>query len=75
MNQCQAHNAPELPYLQWHYDAERRGKRGERQYKCLLCGLWQWEEHYTDKNAMGDSDLMERKRAMAAYRKEKKAAR
>lgn len=34
-------------YLQWHYDSERRFKRGERQRQCPSCGLWFWADEWT----------------------------
>jgi hypothetical protein len=74
VHSCPAHNEPALGYLQWHYDAERRGKAGERQRKCLLCGLWIWEEHYTDFEAMGDTEMMEKKRERVARMEIKRAA-
>ncbi len=33
-------------YLQWHYDSERRFKRGERQRQCPACSLWFWADEW-----------------------------
>lgn len=33
-----------LSYMQWHYDADRRHKSGQRQVQCPECGLWQWPD-------------------------------
>lgn len=33
-----------LPYLQFHADAERRHKRGERQVWCRKCRIWVWPD-------------------------------
>ena len=40
-NRCQ-YAQPELDYMAWHYDAELRAKRGEKQFKCPECGLYHW---------------------------------
>lgn len=32
----------EMGYLQWHADAERRTKLGQKQYQCRCHGLWLW---------------------------------
>lgn len=58
---CPAHNAPKLGYIAWHADATERGRRRELQYRCRLCGLWQWGEHYTDPAAMGPTASMANK--------------
>ncbi len=44
-DKCQ-HTKENLGYLNWHYDAERRQKKGEEQKKCPVCKLWIWESHY-----------------------------
>jgi hypothetical protein len=33
---------PPLGYLEWHADAERRHKAGQRQTWCERCQKWQW---------------------------------
>lgn len=33
-----------LGYLQAHFDAERRIKRGERQVFCKTCQKWRWPD-------------------------------
>ena len=53
MVKCPAHDAPTLGYLAASDDAEQRLKRRECQYRCLLCNLWIWGQHYTDRDAMG----------------------
>jgi hypothetical protein len=37
----------ELGYMDWHYDAERRHKRGERQRYCGVCKRWVWPDRGT----------------------------
>lgn len=34
-----------LGYLAWHYDAERRYRRGQRQVYCTACRKWRWPDH------------------------------
>lgn len=41
IHKCQAQT---LGYLQAHFDAERRIKRGERQVFCKTCQKWQWPD-------------------------------
>lgn len=31
-------------YAQWHYEAQRRAKRGMKQKKCACHGLWLWAD-------------------------------
>jgi hypothetical protein len=31
---------PSIGYMQWHAEAERRSKAGERQVQCPKCKLW-----------------------------------
>lgn len=41
IHKCQAQT---LGYLQAHFDAERRIKRGERQVFCKVCQKWRWPD-------------------------------
>ncbi len=43
-----------LGYLEWHADAERRTKRGERQQRCPKCGLYYWPALQKPKEAAHD---------------------
>lgn len=45
---CPLHGDPQLPYLAWHEDAERRSTRGERQRRCPTCKLWIWPEFFKE---------------------------
>ena len=42
LTKCEDHEINDLGYLAFHEDAEIRMARGERQYKCAECGLYQW---------------------------------
>lgn len=44
LTSCDQHTINDLPYLAKAEDADRRMARGERQYRCAECGLWQWPE-------------------------------
>jgi len=44
LTSCDQHTVSIDGYLAFHEDAERRTARGERQYRCGECGLWQWPE-------------------------------
>ena len=43
-------NPPDLGYMAFHSDADRRHKRGERQVYCGVCKRWQWPEHVSDEH-------------------------
>ena len=43
MPSCLHHPEPELGYSQWHFDAERREKLGQRQIWCNHCKSYVWE--------------------------------
>lgn len=43
---CSEHKQSKLGYLQWHDDAERRTKAGQKQKQCPKCSLWLWEDEY-----------------------------
>ena len=34
--------------MEWHADADRRHRRGERQRQCPVCRLWLWAHEYGD---------------------------
>lgn len=41
----------DIPYLAWHYEADRRYRRGERQLCCSVCELWffpKWKDDVRD---------------------------
>ena len=42
LTKCEQHEIINLPYVTFHEDAEIRMARGEKQYKCKECGLYQW---------------------------------
>lgn len=68
MGKCQE---PDLGYIQWHADADRRHKAGERQLWCGACGKWVWEEHVSDEHRPrcvtkhGFDEMVKRGQAMA----------
>jgi len=41
---CPRCKPSKLGYMQAHYDARRRLKRGERQVRCPGCGRWKWQD-------------------------------
>lgn len=41
ITQCQT---PDLPYLAYHPNADRRTAEGQRQTHCAVCQRWQWED-------------------------------
>ena len=41
---CLEHKQKELGYLQWHSDAERRTKAGQKQKQCPKCLYWFWKD-------------------------------
>ncbi len=45
---CQ-HGTQDLGYREWHADAERRHKRGEKQSYCGVCGKWVWNPLFTSR--------------------------
>jgi hypothetical protein len=47
MSKCEE---PDLGYMQWHADAERRHRAGERQLWCGMCGKWIWEAHISEEH-------------------------
>lgn len=55
-SRCEQHEINNLPYLAFHEDAEIRTKRGERQYKCAECGLWQWPRPATQRDSAPPRD-------------------
>lgn len=46
---CTWHKPDNLSYTHFHYDAEERGARGERQRQCTMCGLWHWPHEWGDE--------------------------
>jgi hypothetical protein len=44
MKTCADYHRPEpkLGYREWHADADRRIKRGQKQRRCPACKLWVW---------------------------------
>ena len=41
IEKCQT---PELSYLNWHHDAEKRIENGEEQSWCKVCKRWKWQD-------------------------------
>jgi len=41
---CSRHKPKQLGYLQWHYWAEQKTKRGAKQKQCPKCGRWYFRE-------------------------------
>ena len=50
INSCQTN---ELGYLQWHYDAARRHKAGQRQVWCMTCERYQWPDQLCEISVVG----------------------
>ena len=48
MTKCKHRKPPRLPYMADQADARRRMKRGERQHRCPVCGLWIWGEFWEE---------------------------
>jgi hypothetical protein len=53
LERCEQHVISNLPYLAFHEDAEIRTARGEHQYKCKECGLYQWPRDPKQSQAAG----------------------
>lgn len=43
---CPWHKPTQLGYLQFHEDASKRDKNGERQKQCHVCGYWFWPHEF-----------------------------
>lgn len=46
--QVAACQKPDLPYMEWHADADRRVAAGEEQTYCQTCERWKWPDHARD---------------------------
>lgn len=53
-------------YLQWHYEADRRHKAGQRQSWCVKCGLWRWpDEECCDGERITQADFKRREKQLS----------
>ncbi len=43
---CAHRQQPDMDYVHWHEDADRRLAAGERQRRCRACGLYVWGEFW-----------------------------
>jgi len=48
---CAHRPEPELGYMQWMADAERRRSRGEKQRWCNGCIRYVWDEYWPNASA------------------------
>lgn len=44
--ECPWHQSPEMGYLRWHRDAEKRDAEGQKQKQCPVCGYWFWPDQF-----------------------------
>lgn len=44
LNGCSWHKPKQLAYVAYHEWADRQHRKGVRQRKCSVCGLWLWPE-------------------------------
>ncbi len=43
---CAHRQQPDMDYVHWHEDGDRRLANGEKQTKCPTCGLYVWGEFW-----------------------------
>lgn len=43
---CLHGEQPDMGYVQWHEDADRRIKAGQKQRQCRACGRFIWAEYW-----------------------------
>ena len=48
---CAHREQPEMGYVRWHEDADRRLAACEQQHRCRACGLYIWSEFWQSPNA------------------------
>ena len=45
---CEHYDQLNMAYMDWHQDATKRRKRGEKQIFCHECGKYVWAEFWTN---------------------------
>ncbi len=56
IEECQTNR---VPYLKWHGDAERRTKKGEVQYFCVVCQRYKWSDELCTKAEIGQENFFD----------------